>query len=127
MKKWQAPEVLSGRGADRWSFGVLLYEMVTLGDPPFAKINETELLQHLQRGKHLKRPLGCSNSLYSVIRACCHWGPEDRLSTSELIRTLHEAGKSANGRTALSASEPLNIERYLREAGYAGAYNYAVL
>jgi len=33
------------------------------GDPPFAKINETELLQHLQRGKHLKRPSGCSNSL----------------------------------------------------------------
>uniref|UniRef100_A0A8C2YWK0 Serine/threonine/tyrosine kinase 1a n=1 Tax=Cyclopterus lumpus TaxID=8103 RepID=A0A8C2YWK0_CYCLU len=130
MRKWQAPEVLSRRGispsSDVWSFGILLYEMVTLGDPPFAKIIETELLQHLQRGKHLKRPTGCSNSLYAIIRACCHWRPEQRLPTSELIRTLHEEEKSANGRTVLRA-EPMDIENYLREAGYAGAYNYTVL
>ncbi|XP_068432443.1 tyrosine-protein kinase STYK1-like [Clinocottus analis] len=130
-RKWQAPEVLSGRGvsqsSDVWSFGILLYEMVTLGDPPFAKISETELLQHLQRGKHLKRPASCSNSLYSVIRACCHWRLEQRLSTSELIRTLHEGEKSANGSTALRASEPLDIEKYLKEAGYSETHNYAVL
>ncbi|XP_037329694.2 tyrosine-protein kinase STYK1 [Pungitius pungitius] len=130
-RKWQAPEVLGRRGfqqsSDVWSFGMLLYEMVTLGDPPFAQISANELLQHLQRGKHLKRPVRCSNSLYSIIRACCHWRPEQRLSMSELIRTLHEAESSANGSTVLRASQPLDIEKYLREAGYGDSYNYAVL
>ncbi|XP_076611493.1 tyrosine-protein kinase STYK1-like [Chaetodon auriga] len=131
MRKWQAPEVL-GRTAvsqrsDVWSFGILLYEMVTLGDPPFAQLMATELLQYLQRGKHLKRPATCSNSLHSIIRSCCQWNPQQRLSMSELIRKLEAGEKSANGRTVIRVPEPLNIENYLREAGYGEAYNYAVL
>ncbi|XP_051245616.1 tyrosine-protein kinase STYK1 isoform X1 [Dicentrarchus labrax] len=131
MRKWQAPEVLSRRAvsqsSDVWSFGILLYEMVSLGDPPFAQIMATELLQYLQRGKHLKRPPTCSNSLYSIIKSCCHWNPEQRLSMSELIRKLRAGEQSANGRTVLRVPEPLDIEKYLREAGYGEAYNYAVL
>ncbi|KAM8841397.1 tyrosine-protein kinase STYK1 isoform 2-T4 [Spinachia spinachia] len=130
-RKWQAPEVLARGGfrqsSDVWSFGMLLYEMVTLGDPPFAQISANELLQHLQRGTHLKRPVGCSNALYSVIRACGHWRPEQRLSVTELMSTLHGAESSANGSTVLKVPRPLDIEKYLREAGYADAYNYAVL
>lgn len=33
------------------------------GDPPFAKVLVMELLQYLQRGKHLKRPASCSHAL----------------------------------------------------------------
>ncbi|XP_041811134.1 tyrosine-protein kinase STYK1 [Chelmon rostratus] len=131
MRKWQAPEVLGRRAvsqsSDVWSFGILLYEMVTLGDPPFAQLMATELLQYLQRGKHLKRPATCSNSLYSIIRSCCHWNPQQRPSMSELIRKLQAGEKSANGRTVIRVPEPLDIEKYLREAGYGEAYNYAVL
>uniref|UniRef100_A0A3B4XSM7 Tyrosine-protein kinase STYK1-like n=1 Tax=Seriola lalandi dorsalis TaxID=1841481 RepID=A0A3B4XSM7_SERLL len=131
LRKWQAPEVLARRGISRssdvWSFGMLLYEMVTLGDPPFAELTPTELLQYLQRGNHLSRPTTCSNSLYAIIRSCCHWNPQQRLSMSDLIRKLQAGEKSANGRTVLRVSEPLHIERYLREAGYGEAYNYAVL
>ncbi|GLD59480.1 tyrosine-protein kinase STYK1 isoform X2 [Lates japonicus] len=131
LRKWQAPEVLARRphtqSSDVWSFGVLLYEMATLGDPPFAEVMATELLQHLQRGRHLKRPTTCSNSLYSIIKSCCQWGTQQRLSMSELIRKLQAGERSANGRTVLRVSEPLDFERYLREAGYGEAYNYAVL
>ncbi|KAF5903964.1 tyrosine-protein kinase STYK1-like, partial [Clarias magur] len=67
QQKWQAPEVLANRGAtqksDVWSFGLLLFEMVTLGEVPFAEVQVNELLQFLQRGKSLKKPHGCSNSL----------------------------------------------------------------
>ncbi|XP_029986408.1 tyrosine-protein kinase STYK1 [Sphaeramia orbicularis] len=131
LRKWQAPELLArttvGRSSDIWSFGILLYEMVTLGDPPFSELMATELLQYLQRGKHLKRPANCSNSLYSLMRSCCQWSPPQRLSMSELIRKLQAGEKSANGRTVLRVPEPIDIEKYLREAGYGEAYNYAVL
>ncbi|XP_056154844.1 tyrosine-protein kinase STYK1 [Lampris incognitus] len=131
MRKWQAPEVLARRAvsqsSDVWSFGILLYEMVTLGDPPFADILASELLQQLQRGNTLRRPATCSNSLYSIIKSCCQFGNQQRLSMSELIRKLQLGERGANNRTVLRVPEPLDIEEYLREAGFGEAYNYAVL
>lgn len=46
---------------------------------------------------------------------------------SELIRKLQAGEVSANGRTILRVPEPLDIEKYMLEAGYGEAYNYAVL
>ncbi|XP_054620566.1 tyrosine-protein kinase STYK1 isoform X2 [Dunckerocampus dactyliophorus] len=131
LKKWQAPEVLSRRtfspSSDVWSFGMLLYEMITLGDPPFAELLATELLQHLQRGRHLQRPSGCSGSLFAIITSCSQWSPRRRVSMATLIAKLQEGERSANGRTVIRVSEPLDTGKYLREAGYGEAYNYAVL
>lgn len=61
------------------------------------------------------------------MRSCCHFKAKSRLSTSELIRMLKAGESSANGRTALRVTEPFIFEKYLSEAGFAEAYNYAVL
>ncbi|KAL0962401.1 hypothetical protein UPYG_G00339570 [Umbra pygmaea] len=131
MRKWQAPEVLArknvSQSSDVWSFGILLFEMVTLGDPPFPKVMSCELLQHLQRGKTLKKPPNCSNSLYSMIKSCGEFAPHERPALAELIRKLQSGEKSANNNIVLQVPEPLDIEKYMREAGYGEAYNYAVL
>ncbi|XP_060720882.1 tyrosine-protein kinase STYK1 [Tachysurus vachellii] len=131
MRKWQAPEVLAHRAvsqsSDVWSFGILLYEMVTLGEPPFPKVMPSELLQYLQRGKSIKRPSNCSNSLYSIIMACCKWKPEDRASLKEVISMLRMAESRASDTMILQAPEPLDIEKYMQEVGYGETYNFAVL
>lgn len=46
---------------------------------------------------------------------------------AELIRKLEAGAKSANGTTVLRVPEPIDIEKYLREAGYGEEVNYAVL
>ncbi|XP_028819009.1 tyrosine-protein kinase STYK1 isoform X2 [Denticeps clupeoides] len=131
MRKWQPPEVLAQRPAtqssDMWSFGILLYEMVTLGDPPFPQIMATDLLQHLQRNKTLKRPAACSTSLYSIIKACCQWRPQDRASLREVRRSLQSGERGANGTAVIRVHGALDVEKYMREAGYGEAYNYALL
>lgn len=64
---------------------------------------------------------------YSLIRSCCRWSPQHRLSVTGLIQKLQAGERSANGRTVLRVTELLDIEKYMREAGYGEAYNYAVL
>lgn len=129
MKKWQAPELLVKRPAsqssDIWSFGILLYEMATLGEAPFAEISVNELLQFHQRGKSLKKPSNCSNTLYSLIKGCCQWKDQDRPSLAEVSRKLLSGEKIASDKV-LKASGTVNIEQYLQEAGYGETNNYTV-
>ncbi|XP_072536008.1 tyrosine-protein kinase STYK1b [Salminus brasiliensis] len=129
-RKWQAPEILAKRPAsqksDVWSFGLLLYEMVTLGDAPFAEIPVQELLQYHQRGKTLKKPNNCSNVLHSIIKACSHWKEQDRTPLAEISRKLQSAEKSANDKNVLRVPEPINIERYLQDVGYGESNSYTV-
>nr|XP_046255173.1 tyrosine-protein kinase STYK1b isoform X2 [Scatophagus argus]XP_046255174.1 tyrosine-protein kinase STYK1b isoform X2 [Scatophagus argus] len=129
MKKWQAPEFLAkrsvGQSSDIWSFGILLYEMATLGEAPFAEIPVNELLQFHQRGKSLKKPPNCSNSLYSIIKGCCQWKDQDRPTVAEVSRKLLSGEKSASDKV-LKAPGTMNIERYLQEAGYGETNSYTV-
>ncbi|XP_048058050.1 tyrosine-protein kinase STYK1 isoform X2 [Megalobrama amblycephala] len=131
MRKWQAPEVLGRQplqqSSDIWSFGILLYETVTLGETPFPNIMASELLQHLQRENTITRPPNCSNTLYSIIESCCRWKPKKRVLLAELIRKLQSGERSANDQAVLRVSEPLDMEKYMREAGYGESFNYAVL
>uniref|UniRef100_A0A3Q3MF54 Serine/threonine/tyrosine kinase 1b n=1 Tax=Labrus bergylta TaxID=56723 RepID=A0A3Q3MF54_9LABR len=129
MKKWQAPELLARRPAsqssDIWSFGILLYEMATLGEAPFAEISVNELLQFHQRGKSLKKPSNCSNMLHSIIKGCCQWKDQDRPSLAEVSRKLLSGEKGASDKV-LKVSGAVNIEQYLREAGYGESNSYTV-
>ncbi|XP_069038888.1 tyrosine-protein kinase STYK1b [Lepisosteus oculatus] len=130
LRKWQAPERLAKRPAstssDVWSFGILLFEMITLGDPPFPEVPVSELLQFLQRDKTLKKPVNCSSSLYSIMKSCCQWRQQDRPQLAEVLRRLQSGEKQANDRTVLRVPEPISISKYLREAGYGDSDNYTV-
>jgi len=46
---------------------------------------------------------------------------------ARLLKQLRSGEISANGRTVLRMPEPMDIEKYLRDAGFGEAYNYAVL
>lgn len=61
------------------------------------------------------------------MKACCQWKEQDRPSLAELNRKLQSGEKSANDRAVLRVPEPINIERYLQEAGYVEDKSYSVL
>lgn len=78
---------------DRWSFGILLYEIVTLGGTPYPAITADNLLELLKNGYRMDKPQHCHHSLYKVIKSCWEEGPNDRPTFEELSLTLNHLMK----------------------------------
>ena len=56
----------------QWSFGVLLWELVTRGATPYPGIENWALSRHIQQGGRMKQPLYCPNSVY-VLHGLLFW------------------------------------------------------
>jgi hypothetical protein len=53
-----------------WSFGVLLFELFSLGDVPFPCHQPADMLEHLETGNRLKQPSFCPNEMQvGVLRS----------------------------------------------------------
>ncbi|GMS78571.1 hypothetical protein PENTCL1PPCAC_746, partial [Pristionchus entomophagus] len=82
--KWMAPEALSNLEysfkSDVWSYGVLLWELFSFGEVPFASLQTTELLAHLQRGNRLEKPEWCTLLVYELMLRCWREDANDRPS-----------------------------------------------
>ncbi|KAG5899920.1 hypothetical protein JTB14_002471 [Gonioctena quinquepunctata] len=85
--KWMAPESLADHiyttKSDVWSFGILVWELVTLGATPYPGIAVQNLYHLLRQGYRMERPNNCSPALYKIMRSCWNIDPE----------TFHELSK----------------------------------
>uniref|UniRef100_A0A1S4GGZ1 receptor protein-tyrosine kinase n=1 Tax=Anopheles gambiae TaxID=7165 RepID=A0A1S4GGZ1_ANOGA len=91
--RWMAPESLEEKfydsQSDVWSFGVLLWEIMTLGGNPYPSIPTWDnLLEHLKKGKRMEKPPLCSIEIYLFMRECWHYRPEERPTFSEIVQHL---------------------------------------
>lgn len=61
--KWLAIESLTHQvytsQSDVWSYGILLYEILTLGSDPYPAIPTSEMLRLLNSGYRMERPKNC--------------------------------------------------------------------
>lgn len=118
--KWKAPErmmrlPLTDR-SDVWSFGILLYEMITLGSPPYPDLDPSEVLPNTLAHYRMKRPENCGAPLYDLIKYCCMWNFKDRPVYSAIIRLLDSYKYFADTKP-LCAGQQMDICEYRRKAG----------
>nr|KAF6280149.1 fibroblast growth factor receptor 3 [Pipistrellus kuhlii] len=90
--KWMAPEALFDRvythQSDVWSFGVLLWEIFTLGGSPYPGVPVEELFKLLKEGHRMDKPANCTHELYMVMRECWHAVPSQRPTFKQLVEDL---------------------------------------
>ncbi|RZF43116.1 hypothetical protein LSTR_LSTR001294 [Laodelphax striatellus] len=91
--KWMAPEALFHRvyttQSDVWSYGVLLWEIMTLGGTPYPSVPSMEkLFQLLRSGHRMEKPPCCSLEIYLLMRDCWSYQPNERPKFEELVEDL---------------------------------------
>ena len=70
--RWMAPESLADGlftpMSDIWSYGVLLYEMITFGSFPFQGLSNNQVMEHVKAGHTLSIPSGIKPQLETLLK-----------------------------------------------------------
>ncbi|XP_023031152.1 protein sevenless isoform X2 [Drosophila willistoni] len=116
--RWMSPESLVDgvftTQSDVWAFGVLCWEILTLGQQPYAARNNFEVLAHVKDGGRLQQPESTPDKLYGLLLQCWRTDPWERPSFKRCFNSLHAIStdlrrsqmptKSADSTTCISSS-----------------------
>uniref|UniRef100_A0A182JN47 Uncharacterized protein n=1 Tax=Anopheles atroparvus TaxID=41427 RepID=A0A182JN47_ANOAO len=74
--------------SDVWAFGIVLWEIGTLGGYPYPSVSNHELFGYLQEGKRLERPENCTPEVYELMMQCWREDPNERPSFMQISKHL---------------------------------------
>ncbi|XP_043208185.1 mucin-5AC-like [Amphibalanus amphitrite] len=90
--RWMSPESLYhntfNQQTDCWSFGILLWEIITLGSTPYPGLSAREVMRSVREGYRLERPDHCHPQLYQLASSCWAAEPSWRPTFTELRNEL---------------------------------------
>uniref|UniRef100_A0A914VX86 Tyrosine-protein kinase receptor n=1 Tax=Plectus sambesii TaxID=2011161 RepID=A0A914VX86_9BILA len=90
--KWMPPEAfLDGiftSKTDVWSYGVLLWEIFSMGYMPYPGRNNQEVMQLVTAGGRLEAPNGCPLQIYQLMTQCWSTLADERPHFSTIVERL---------------------------------------
>ncbi|XP_070554672.1 uncharacterized protein [Ptychodera flava] len=107
--RWMAPGTLEGdygysTESDIWSFGVLLWEVSSLGRRPYEHLANNQIVDMITHGTRLSRCQGCPTDLYEVMKDCWNSETHSRPSAGDLVQRLITLKRQQKG----FFTEPMN-------------------
>ncbi|CAF3585827.1 unnamed protein product [Adineta steineri] len=93
--RWSSPEVLLYREysskSDVWSYGILLWEIYSLGKLPYGEVNSNDLVTQLIKSGHmLSKPSLANQLIYTqIISPCWTLKPNERPAFITIKETLN--------------------------------------
>jgi len=87
--KWMAIEAIKERifthQSDVWSYGILLWEIMTMGGSPYPGLPVRDLLEALVSGYRMDKPIYCPDEIFGLMADCWIEEPDDRPTFSEIV------------------------------------------
>ncbi|XP_046851373.1 fibroblast growth factor receptor 2-like [Xenia sp. Carnegie-2017] len=112
--KWLAIEALFDRvytiQSDVWAFGILLWEIFTLGGSPYPGIPVEKLFELLNNGYRMEKPENCPYQIYEMMLKTWSENPSHRPSFAQLERELEKMLSSLTNQEYLDIL-PANTSR----------------
>nr|XP_046228936.1 tyrosine-protein kinase SRK2 [Scatophagus argus] len=80
--KWTAPEAIHDSRfsikSDIWSFGILLYEIITFGQTPYPGMSNNQVVQKILQGYRMPCPPNCPKVMYNIMLDCWRENEQER-------------------------------------------------
>ena len=90
--KWTAPEGYNfsqfSIKSDVWSFGILLWELVTKGREPYPGMTNEQVLEAVPQGYRMPIPKGCPEPLYQIMLKCWKLNDDERPTFRNIYHNL---------------------------------------
>uniref|UniRef100_A0A8R1XX76 Tyrosine-protein kinase n=1 Tax=Onchocerca volvulus TaxID=6282 RepID=A0A8R1XX76_ONCVO len=87
--KWTAPEAATCGNftvkSDVWSYGILLYEIITKGQVPYPGMHNREVIEQVELGYRMPLPRGCPEQIYTEVMLKCWDKIPDRRPTFDYL------------------------------------------
>ncbi|EFP07480.1 hypothetical protein GCK72_006382 [Caenorhabditis remanei] len=91
--RWLAPECFIGKfsvKSDSWSFGVLMYEIFSLGEQPYEDLfRPEEIIESIRKGRVPAHPKYCSKQTYKIMQSCYQSFMSRRPNFTQLKNAFH--------------------------------------
>jgi serine/threonine protein kinase len=93
--RWSAPEIVRqfltsepahySTKSDVWSYGVLVWEVMTCGDVPYFDMNNMAVCRYVYSGKILEQPADTPDTIYDFMCRCWQYDEEQRPTFKMLL------------------------------------------
>ncbi|XP_050100949.1 protein sevenless isoform X2 [Anopheles aquasalis] len=121
--RWMSPESLVDgvftSQSDIWAFGVLLWEIMTLGEQPYQAKNNVEVLNHVREGGHLDRPKVCPNEMFELMKYCWRFSPDERPTFRYCLEVLEVLRENTSEDTQIIAPYPAKLHQAVSNPSYS--------
>jgi len=114
--KWMAIECIQSgfysTETDVWSFGVLIWEILSRGSDPYPFVENLSILSHIKSGNRLPKPIYCSEDLYKLLTQCWSASPKYRPTFPYLLHFISIIIDDMNQEEAVNSKITYSVLNY---------------